>query len=172
MLARSATRVLEWGWHTPRLQDIPQYIDVAQTLPFDGLILDMATPDNSNGLSWTLFGDQRVDQSLLSGLENELTDLKWGRLTDNFLQVNVAPANVDWFDDFDAILYNFESIAGLAKRLGFKGIMLDTEQYGECGPLSINDSAITINTAMSNTTPRFICAVNRSCGRLIAVIRD
>jgi hypothetical protein len=131
---RSEKRVLEWGWNTPLLQDVPTYLESAQALPFDGLILDIATPDHPRGLSWTLFDNDRVDQTLLDNLSTQFTELNWGRLTDNFLRVNVAPANVDWFDDFDPILYNFEAVARLAQQLGFKGIMFDTEQYGEMQP--------------------------------------
>jgi hypothetical protein len=131
---RSEKRVLEWGWNTPVLQDMPIYLEAAQTLPFDGLILDVATPNHPRGLSWTLFGSERVDQSLLDNLSTQFAELSWGRLTDNFLRVNVAPANVDWFDDFDAILYNFEAVARFAQHLGFKGIVFDTEQYGEMQP--------------------------------------
>jgi hypothetical protein len=133
-LPRSEKRVLEWGWNTPRLQAIPQYADQLENLPFDGAIFDIATPADTRGLSWTLFGDQPVDQTLLGEIADQLNDFKWGRLTDNFLRVNFSPSNVDWFDDFSTILNNFEAIARLAKQLGFKGIMLDTEQYGEMLP--------------------------------------
>jgi hypothetical protein len=133
-LPRTDKRVLEWGWNTPRLQNMPNYLDVAQSLPFDGLILDIATPENRNGLSWTLFGDTAVDSQLLDELGNNFSGMEWGKLTDNFLRVNIAPANVDWFDDFDTIEANLEAIAHLAKQLGFKGIMFDTEHYGDMRP--------------------------------------
>lgn len=127
---RSEKRVLEWGWKTPRLQVINAYLDIAQTLPFDGLIIDIDTPQHDRGLSWTLFGSEQVDQEFLDELAAEFAETNWGKLTDNFLRVNIAPADVDWFDDFDSVLYNMEAIARLALQLGFKGIVLDTEQYG------------------------------------------
>lgn len=130
-LPRSEKRLLEWGWHTPRLQDIPQYIDIAQSLPFDGLVIDIVTPRDRRGLAWTIFGDNPVDNSELEILSTEFSGFNWGRLTDNFLRVNVFPADVDWFEDFDTILLNLEAVAKLAHDLEFVGIMFDTEQYSD-----------------------------------------
>ncbi len=122
-------RTLEMGWQTPKLQEMPQYIEVAQTLPFDGIIFDIDVPGPARGLSWKLFGDEPVDQTLLDGIVVDLEGMEWGKLTDNFIRVNIAPGNVDWFDDFDTLLNNLEEIARLAYQLDFQGIMLDTEQY-------------------------------------------
>ena len=64
----------------------------------------------------------------------------WGRLTDNFLwtysTVWVAGGKVpDWFNDGDweAVCANTRLAARLAKECGFKGILLDWEQYGGHG---------------------------------------
>lgn len=124
---RSEKRLLAMG--VPPLQEMTNAIEAFQQLPLDGLILDIATPNDRRGLAWTIFGDQRVDQAQLDRLEERFSDFNWGRLTDNFLRVNVYPATVDWFDHFDMITFNMEAIARLAHQLGFAGIMLDTEQY-------------------------------------------
>jgi hypothetical protein len=133
-LPRADKRLLEWGWDTPRLQNMPQYLEAAQNLPFDGLILDIATPNDERGLAWTIFSSQRVDSALLDSVTGELTGAQWGRLTDNFLRVNVSPATIGWYDDFTPTLDNLEAVARLAHELGFTGIMLDTEQYGRVRP--------------------------------------
>lgn len=126
--ARSQKRLLEWGWNTPRLQAVPQYIDAAQNTPFDGVIFDIETPADTRGLSWTIFYTERVDQGALDQLAIDLDTIEWGRLTDNFLRVN-AYTTLDWFDDYEITLGNLEAVARLANQLGFRGIMLDTEQY-------------------------------------------
>lgn len=123
----SEKRLLAMG--APSLQEMTDVIEAFQQTPFDGLILDIATPNDRRGLAWTVFGDQRVDQAQLDRLVERFSGFNWGRLTDNFLRVNIYPATVDWFDDFDAIIDNMEAIARLAYQLGFGGIMLDTEQY-------------------------------------------
>jgi hypothetical protein len=124
---RSEKRLLAMG--VPSLQEMTDVIEAFQQTPFDGLILDIATPNDRRGLAWTVFGDQRVDHAQLDRLAERFSGFNWGRLTDNFLRVNIYPATVDWFDDFDAIIDNMEALARLAYQLGFGGIMLDTEQY-------------------------------------------
>jgi len=64
----------------------------------------------------------------------------WGRLTDNFMwtysTVWTPDGKVqDWFDDGDwqAVCANTRLAARLAKECGFKGILLDWEQYGGRG---------------------------------------
>jgi len=128
-IPRSEKRVLAMGSHVPTLQEMLEQIEAWQQTPFDGLILNIATSKDSRGLAWTIFGDQRIDQAQLDRQVERFSGFNWGRLTDNFLRVNVYPATVDWFDNFDAILYNVEAMARLAYQLGFAGIMLDTEQY-------------------------------------------
>ncbi len=126
---RSEKRVLAMGNGVLPLQDMVDSIDSFQQTPFDGLILGIATSKDTRGVAWTVFGDQRIDQPQFDRLADRFSGFNWGRLTDNFLRVNVYPATVDWFDNFDTILANFEAIARLAHQLGFTGIMLDTEQY-------------------------------------------
>jgi hypothetical protein len=131
--APSEAVILEWGWGTPRLQDFPPYIERIQELPFDGAVIDVTTPLDERGLSWTLFTDTPVDETFLDALAADYGDLDWGRYDHNLLRMNVSPASVDWFDDagWSVVLANAEAWAGLSNRLGFAGIMLDTEQYGE-----------------------------------------
>lgn len=130
-LPRSEKRLLQMGWQTPPLQQMPQYLTAAQHTPFDGLILSVESPHHSAGLGWTIFSEVPVDKAELETLGTWYGRLHWGRLTDNFLRVTVSPGVIDWYDDFDAVIGNFEAMARLARQLGFRGIMLDTEQYGD-----------------------------------------
>lgn len=131
---RESRKLIEWGWDTPKLQQMASVLPNVQTLPFDGVIVDVESPLDSRGLSWTLFGNQPVDSMFLSSLAEEYADLEWGRLTDNFLRLNAHPANVDWFDDWAIIESNGEQWARLARELGFVGIMFDVEHYSEAHP--------------------------------------
>ncbi|MCB9452200.1 MAG: hypothetical protein H6672_12225 [Anaerolineaceae bacterium] len=128
-LPRSQTRLIEWGWDTPFLQDMPAIMDDIQALPFDGIVLNIASPNHKNGLSWTLFGDVPVNTDQLEALTAEFANFDWGRLTDNFLRLNLNPGNIDWFDDYSVALNNIEMLAKLAHDLGFAGILFDTELY-------------------------------------------
>ena len=125
---RNQKRLIQWGHDTPRLQDIPQYTEHLAQLPFDGLVLDIATPDDRRGLSWMIFREP-IEGELLQDIRAQFADYDWGQLTDNFLRVNIFNPDLTW-DDWDIALDNITIIANLVHDLGFKGIMLDTEQYG------------------------------------------
>jgi hypothetical protein len=124
-------KLIEWGWGTPFLQDMPNFLTQIQTLPFDGAIIDIATPADGRGLSWTLFSAPPVPQSTWETLARDYSQIAWGRYTDNFLRMTVyPPADLNWGDDWTPIYQNAEGLARLAQELGFQGILLDTEQYG------------------------------------------
>lgn len=124
-------KLIDWGWGTPRLQQMPAYIDAAQATPFDGAVVDVETDLDPRGLSWTVFGNQSLDRDHLATLADEYGDLEWGRYTHNFLRLTVHPADVGWFDDWQTINDNAEAWATLAHELGFVGVMLDVEQYSD-----------------------------------------
>src|SRR5215207_9220918 len=128
---RRERRLIEWGWHTPRLQHVEAALESARRLPFKGLVVDVETPLDARGLSWTLFGSEAVDQTTLDLLAADYGDLEWGRLTDNFLRLTAYPADVDWFDDWTTLEANVQAWAHLARELGFVGVMFDVEQYSD-----------------------------------------
>ena len=125
---RHQQRLIQWGHDTPRMQEIPQYAEQINNLPFDGLVLDIATLDDGRGLSWMLFREP-IDESLLNDIREQFADYDWGRLTDNFLRVNIFNPSLTW-DDWDIGRANLSKMTKLAQDLGFQGIMFDTEQYG------------------------------------------
>jgi hypothetical protein len=51
------------------------------------------------------------------------------RFGDNFLRFNTTPADLDWFDDYSAVIGNARLAASVARRGGSKGIVLDPEMY-------------------------------------------
>ncbi len=125
---RRQQRLLQWGHDTPRLQDISKYTEHINTLPFDGLVFDIATPDDRRGLSWMIFREP-IDDVLLDEIRQQFDDYDWGQLTDNFLRVNIFNPDLTW-DDWDIGLTNLTKITALASDLEFTGIVFDTEQYG------------------------------------------
>jgi hypothetical protein len=143
--------LIEWGWDTPFLQDMPQYLARIQELPFDGAVLDVR-PDfdaGGYGLSWYLFSTQPLDEAFLTQLENDFANMEWGRFNQNFLRITVHPADVDWFEDWTTTLHNLETWAGFAQALGFQGVMFDTEQYDQ---VSLFDFVARPNAASVNLT--------------------
>ena len=65
-------------------------------------------------------------------LRHSLDDLKatqFRRFTRNFLRFNTVPGDVDWFDDYSAIIANAKLAAGFAREGKCAGILFDIEQY-------------------------------------------
>lgn len=130
---RNERRLLEFGWNTPSLQEIPEMIDEAQRPPFDGMVLDADSVRDERGLSWAIYDRERIPQAEFDGIGEIVADVEWGRYTDNFLRLNLFNDEIiDWHDQMsiDAAFANTEAWARLAQDLGFVGIFLDTEQYG------------------------------------------
>ena len=125
---RSQQALIQWGHDTPRLQYIPHYKEQLAKLPFDGLVFDIATPDDRRGLSWMIF-QEAIEPALLEEIREQFQGYDWGQLSDNFLRINIFNTELTW-DDWDIGLANLAQMTALAHDLGFKGIVLDTEQYG------------------------------------------
>ncbi len=65
-------------------------------------------------------------------LQPALADLQatpFQRFAHNFLRFNTVPGDVDWFDDFSAILTNARLAARIAREGKAEGILFDVEQY-------------------------------------------
>ncbi len=123
--------LIDWGWATPRLQDMPGYLDAAQQTAFDGAVIDVHSDRDPRGLSWDIFGETPLDPAELDALVAAYGNLDWGRYEHNFLRYTVHPADVGWFEDWDTIYANAEAWSGFARELGFVGVMFDVEQYSD-----------------------------------------
>ena len=83
-------------------------------------------------------------------IEHAIDDLKatkFEKFTDNFIQVEAMPSDVDWFDDpqWEAVVHNFRILAHVAKQGGCVGLEFDPEQYGSeyvFTPLAWGDSKL------------------------------
>ena len=53
----------------------------------------------------------------------------FGRFSENFLRFNVTPADLDWFDDYSAVLQNARVAAKFARQANARGLLFDIEQY-------------------------------------------
>ena len=134
-LIRLAEEVLHEALHIPSLADIDlaSKVKLWQDRGLDGLVFSFY---GHGGDPWGL---KRLDyQQFIPDIKAFQSVKDWGRLTDNFNWSVMAarPAHTkddvqDWFkdDDWDIILSNARVQAKVAKECGFKGMVLDTEQY-------------------------------------------
>lgn len=124
--------------------DMPAKVKAWQRTGFDGMVFSIASHQRDKpGAYWNMTGQWwNLTRRDYSEFEAEIAAFRsvreWGRLTDNFLWSSMAvwqeggPSECqDWFrdGDWDILLDNIALHARVARECGFKGILLDTEQY-------------------------------------------
>ena len=128
-------KLIVWGgidWYSP--EKVQMNIRKIEELPFDGMVLQgFKTTREKDGkpiyFDWECFGQEQWERDELTPAINVLKNIDFQRFTDNFLRFNVTPGNVDWFDDFSAILHNARLWAAVAQETGMKGWAFDVEDY-------------------------------------------
>jgi hypothetical protein len=83
-------------------------------------------PEN---FSWLCWGKRRFTRDQLKPAIADLGSITSTKFRHNFLRFNVTPADLDWFDDYEAVAINASLAAGVAHAGRCAGILLDTEQY-------------------------------------------
>ncbi|MFQ6039874.1 MAG: hypothetical protein ACE5PV_03375 [Candidatus Poribacteria bacterium] len=130
--ANPSKRLIEFGWDEPDTAFMREHIAEMEKTPFDGCVfhLNYRDEDGSTGsFTWECWGKKKFTEEQLKGAVDDLRNTLFQRFTHNFLRFNVTPGDVDWFDDFSAVLSNAKLAAKVAKQGGVKGILFDIEQY-------------------------------------------
>lgn len=127
-------KLIEFGGGEPDTAFMRQHIAEMEQTPFDGCVfhINLVRADGSKQASmWQFWGKQSFTEAeLKSGLE-DLQATPFQRFTHNFLRLNMCPGDVEWFDDFSAILNNARLVASVAYQGKCKGILFDTEAYNQ-----------------------------------------
>jgi hypothetical protein len=125
-------KLIEFGADEPDPPFMRLHGGQMEQSPFDGCVFHVSyrKPDGTPGhFQWEAWGRRAFgDADLRPDLE-ALRTTAFERLRHNFLRFNVVPGDVDWFDDFSAVLTNARLAARVAKEGGAVGILFDTEQY-------------------------------------------
>ena len=137
-----AKKLIEFGWDEPDTSFLRSHIGDMQKTPFDGCVFhanfieskDVADDGiwargGSGNFTWAAWGQRAFADIELSRALSDLQATDLGRFNQNFVRLNVTPGNVDWFDDFSAIINNCRLAARVAHDGKCKGILFDTEQY-------------------------------------------
>ncbi|MDB6030198.1 MAG: hypothetical protein JWM16_536 [Verrucomicrobiales bacterium] len=125
-------KLIEFGWDEPDTQFLRDYIAEMEKTPFDGCVFhaQYTRPNGKRGdFMWECWGKQAFTEEQLQPALEELKATHFQKWTENFLRFNTAPANLDWFDDFSAILVNARLAARIAREGKCKGLLFDIEQY-------------------------------------------
>jgi hypothetical protein len=125
-------KLIEFGWDEPDTAFMRTHIAEMEKMPFDGTVFTVHAngdaPKKSDflGEGW---GKRAFAASEFTRAIDDLKATKFSTFTDNFARFDVTPGDVDWFDDFSAIINNASQIARVAKLGGAKGVLFDIEQY-------------------------------------------
>lgn len=125
-------QLIEFGWDEPDTAFMRAHIAEMQRMPFDGCVFHVTyrKPDGGAGnFTWEDWGKRAFTEAELQPALDDLKATRFGRFRHNFLRFNTTPADLDWFDDFGAVLNNARLAASIARRGGCDGLLFDIEQY-------------------------------------------
>src|SRR5215471_17347359 len=127
-------KLIEFGWDEPDTLFMRQHIAEMEQSPFDGTVFHITyeKKDGSRGRFMNeCWSDRQFTPDELKRSADELKATKFTRFTQNFLRFNVLPGNVDWFDDFDAVMTNAYLAARIARDGKCRGVLFDIEAYNK-----------------------------------------
>jgi len=124
-------KLIEFGWDEPDTAFMRKHAAQMDATPFDGCVYHIRylQPDGKDAdFLWACWGKQAFTTQQVQHAINDLKATRFQRLRHNFLRFNVTPGNLDWFDDYSAVINNARLAAWVAREGGV-GILFDTEQY-------------------------------------------
>ena len=130
----AAKKLIEFGWDEPDTAFLRKHIAQMETTPFDGTVFHVkyAGRDGRTGVfSWEPWSRRAFTEDDVRSAMDDLKATTFRRFRDNFLRFNTTPADIDWFDDFSAVVGNARLAGKIARAGKAKGILFDTEAYAQ-----------------------------------------
>lgn len=125
-------KLIEFGWDEPDTAFLRRHIAEMERTPFDGCVfhVNYTRPNGTPGnFTWECWGKRAFTEAELAPALKDLKQTPRQRFTHNFLRFNTTPADLDWFDDFSAVLSNARLAARIAREGNCPGLLFDIEQY-------------------------------------------
>ena len=129
-------KLISYGMDWPNTAYVRAHIGEMEMHPFDGCVIGVSQTLDPQLQGETLgnraWNKQAFDPKDFQHAIDDLKATKFSKFTDNFIQVEAMPGDVDWFDDgqWAAVVNNFRILAHVAKEGGCVGLEFDPEQYG------------------------------------------
>jgi hypothetical protein len=128
-------KLIAYGWDWPNTSFVRAHIADMEKRPFDGIVIGIsksADPEYHNStLGIAAWGRMRIQPSDYEHSIEDLRATKFKKFTDNFIQIEAMPGDVDFFDaDWSIVAENFRALARVAKQGGCVGLEFDPEEYG------------------------------------------
>lgn len=107
---------------------IREHAEYLDTLPFDGIVAYVRTPDLTINVSAAVLDRRPLDPGDVALAMAPLRGLSMANLTENFAAV-VGGNPPDFLDDWSVTARNFAVLAAEARRAGLRGLYIDNETY-------------------------------------------
>jgi len=124
-------KLIEFGWDEPDTAFMRKQAAQMDATPFDGCVYHMRclqTDGKDTDFIWSCWGRRAFTIEQVQHAIDDLKATRFKHLRHNFLRFNVTPGDLDWFDDYSAVVTNAYLAARVAREGGV-GILFDTEQY-------------------------------------------
>lgn len=129
--ATAGKKLIEFGWDEPDTAFMRKHAAEMDATPFDGCVyhLQCIQPDGKDtDFLWACWGKQAFTTQQVQRAISDLKATRFKHLRHNFLRFNVTPGDLDWFDDYSAVVNNARLAARVAREGGV-GVLFDTEEY-------------------------------------------
>jgi hypothetical protein len=131
---QTTKKLIEFGWDEPDTAFMQKHIAEMEQTPFDGTVFHI-TYEKKDGSPGRFMNECWSDRAFTPGelkrSAGELKQTTFTRFTQNFIRFNVLPGDVDWFDDFDAVMNNAYFAARIARDGKCRGVLFDIEAYNK-----------------------------------------
>lgn len=127
-------KLIEFGWDEPDTAFMRRHTAEMEATPFDGCVFHLtytASTGKSANFTWECWSKRVFSEAELRPALEELKATRFRKFKHNFLRFNTTPADLDWFDDYSAVLNNARLAARIAREGRCAGILFDIEQYNE-----------------------------------------
>jgi hypothetical protein len=124
-------KLIEFGWDEPDTAFMREHAAQMDATPFNGCVYHIRgkqTDGKYVDFLWSCWGKKAFTTQQVQHAIDDLKATRFQRLRHNFLRFNVAPGELDWFDDYSAVNNNARLAARVAHEGGV-GILFDVEQY-------------------------------------------
>jgi hypothetical protein len=129
-------KLIDYGQDWPNTAYVRAHIHEMEKRPWDGIVIavskDPAPKYPADSIGFHAFSHERFDIPDFQHAIDDLRATDFKRFTDNFIQIESEPGDVDFFDDagWANIAHNLKTLAHIAKQGGCKGFEFDPEEYG------------------------------------------
>jgi hypothetical protein len=124
-------KLIEFGWDEPDTAFMREHAAQMDATPFNGCVYHIRCrqPDGKYAdFLWSCWGRHAFTTQQVQHAIDDLRATRFKRLRHNFLRFNVAPGELNWFDEYSAVISNARLAARVAREGGV-GILFDVEQY-------------------------------------------